>query len=163
MTEDVNPYAAPQAEVCAAEAARPRRLVMAGRLYRLGAAILDSLFGMVAIPIALKLYPTPFEISDPVLIGSIVLTGILFVVNLTFLAQNGWTIGKRIVGIRIVRSSAAKAGVVRLIFLRGMIPSLIGMIPLVGPIFSLIDVLFIFGESRRCVHDYIADTIVVEA
>jgi hypothetical protein len=41
------------------------------------------------------------------------------------------------------------------------VPTLIGMIPYVGWIFSLADPLFIFGESRRCLHDMLADTIVV--
>ena len=31
------------------------------------------------------------------------------------------------------------------------------------PMFGIIDVLFIFGESRQCLHDRIADTIVIKA
>ena len=31
------------------------------------------------------------------------------------------------------------------------------------PLFGIIDALFIFGETRQCLHDKLADTIVVEA
>jgi uncharacterized RDD family membrane protein YckC len=34
---------------------------------------------------------------------------------------------------------------------------------LVGYVYPLIDTLMIFGESRQCLHDRIADTIVVKA
>jgi hypothetical protein len=40
-----------------------------------------------------------------------------------------------------------------------MVNGLLGVIPL----YAIIDVLFIFGNARRCVHDYIADTIVIKA
>jgi len=31
------------------------------------------------------------------------------------------------------------------------------------PLYGIVEVLFIFGPARRCVHDYIADTIVIKA
>jgi uncharacterized RDD family membrane protein YckC len=34
-------------------------------------------------------------------------------------------------------------------------------IPVIGPLFGLVNVLFIFGEERRCLHDLAANTIVV--
>jgi hypothetical protein len=49
------------------------------------------------------------------------------------------------------------------VFLRAIVPGLIGAIPCVGNLFVLFDVLFIFGEERRGIHDYIAGTKVVEA
>jgi hypothetical protein len=40
-----------------------------------------------------------------------------------------------------------------------MVNGLLSIIPLYG----IIELLFIFGEDRQCLHDKIADTIVVEA
>jgi hypothetical protein len=42
---------------------------------------------------------------------------------------------------------------------RNVVNGILGIIPLYG----IIDSLFIFGNARRCVHDYIADTIVIKA
>jgi uncharacterized RDD family membrane protein YckC len=72
-------------------------------------------------------------------------------------------VGKKLAGIRIVRSDGSRAGLRRIFLLRSVVPGVFGAIPLIGPFFSLIDTLFIFGEERRCVHDLIADTIVVNA
>ena len=40
--------------------------------------------------------------------------------------------------------------------------AVIAQIPFAGGIFSLIDCLFIFREDRRCIHDLIAGTKVVD-
>jgi hypothetical protein len=39
----------------------------------------------------------------------------------------------------------------------------IGLVPIIGPIYSIVDVLFIFRDDRRCIHDHIAGTRVVVA
>ena len=36
------------------------------------------------------------------------------------------------------------------------------MVPLLGILYTIVDALFIFAESRQCLHDKIADTIVVK-
>ncbi len=46
--------------------------------------------------------------------------------------------------------------------LRSLVPGLIAAIPRLGALFVLADVLSIFGEERRCLHDYIAGTKVVK-
>ena len=47
------------------------------------------------------------------------------------------------------------------VFLRNWVPKLIGSVPYLGMLFSLIDSLFIFRDDRRCIHDHIAGTRVV--
>ena len=85
-----------------------------------------------------------------------VITGVL-------VSQNGWTMGKRVCGIRVVRTSGEPISLGRSIFIRNMPVVLISNIPLIGLVFVLVDVLYIFAEDRRCLHDRIADTIVVRA
>jgi uncharacterized RDD family membrane protein YckC len=86
-----------------------------------------------------------------------------------FLAINGWllatrgqTIGKMLLGLRIVRSDGSAASAGKVIGLRYGLCWLLAFIPLVGGLFGLIDALMIFRADRRCLHDLIADTIVVK-
>ena len=51
----------------------------------------------------------------------------------------------------------------RIIWLRNVVIWLLSMIPFLGVVVGLLDALFIFGESRQCLHDKIADTIVIKA
>jgi uncharacterized RDD family membrane protein YckC len=77
--------------------------------------------------------------------------------------KNGQTMGKKIVGIKVVRSDRSRASVARIFWLRNFVNGLPGAIPYVGNLYQLVDALFIFGESRQCIHDKIADTVVVKA
>ena len=47
--------------------------------------------------------------------------------------------------------------------LREIVPAIIGAIPLIGFVFYIVDVCFIFRTDRRCVHDLMANTKVVIA
>jgi uncharacterized RDD family membrane protein YckC len=75
----------------------------------------------------------------------------------------GGTLAKKIMGLRIVRSDGTRAGFARLFFLRGGAALLPLMIPFLNLVWWLLDPLLIFRESRQCLHDQIADTIVVTA
>jgi uncharacterized RDD family membrane protein YckC len=78
--------------------------------------------------------------------------------------KNGQTIGKKIVGIKVVRSHYSRASLGRIFWLRNFVNGLPGAIPVVGNVYGLVDHVFIFvGDRRQCVHDKIADTIVVKA
>lgn len=85
--------------------------------------------------------------------------------NLYLLATRGQTIGKKLQRIRIVALEGDHhPGLFRVFWLRSFINGLIGSIPLFGliPVYSLIDVLCIFGKERRCIHDHLAQTRVVQ-
>jgi uncharacterized RDD family membrane protein YckC len=74
-------------------------------------------------------------------------------------ARYGQTMAKRLLEIRVVRSDGSKASLGRIFWLRNVVNGLISVIPL----YFFIDSLLIFGERRQCIHDLIADTIVVKA
>jgi uncharacterized RDD family membrane protein YckC len=84
-------------------------------------------------------------------------------VNIAWLYQNGQSIGKKIMDIKIVRVSGERCALWRILVLRAFVNGLPRYIPFVGSFYALADPLLIFGESRRCIHDYIADTIVIQA
>ncbi len=152
---------------------------LAGRGSRLGAYLLDQLIALVLIlPGLWKLLqpfmkdleagkaPTPEELLAnfaPALPLLIIPLLAFVIVQVVMLVKNGQTIGKKMLGIRIVKLDGSNPGFTNVIIMRGILPGLIGGIPMVGPVFSLIDVLLIFREDHRCVHDMIAGTIVVEA
>ncbi len=75
-----------------------------------------------------------------------------------YFAASGQSIGKRILSLRVVRTDGSPASLARIVFLRNGVIVLLGS--LCGVV-SLIDALMIFGEERRCLHDQLADTIVV--
>jgi uncharacterized RDD family membrane protein YckC len=166
-----NPYAPPQAVV--QDIADPAAgILLADRGTRLGAAILDGLVvalmvylpligGLVADGIAETGATEPGS-GAGVLIGTgLALVGFVAWLWLTikYLRANGQSIGKKACRIKILRRDGSPVSVSRVIWLRNGLNMLIGLIPVYG----LVDALFIFGEARRCVHDYLADTIVIKA
>jgi hypothetical protein len=84
------------------------------------------------------------------------------VITAWLLATCGQSIGKRLVGIKIVRTDGSRASFARIFLLRNLVSTLPGLLPYFGLLYILLlDPLFIFQDSRRCLHDMIADTIVV--
>jgi len=84
------------------------------------------------------------------------------VVTAWLVAANGQTIGKRLVGIKVVRTDGSRASFARIFLLRNVVNSLPLLLPY-GWLYQLIDPLLIYQPSRQCVHDRIADTIVVRS
>ena len=75
------------------------------------------------------------------------------------LATSGQTIGKKLLMIRIVSTTGVLPGFIQTVVLRNWVRLLFSFVPFL----SLIDLLFIFSESRRCLHDYLAGTRVVSS
>jgi uncharacterized RDD family membrane protein YckC len=88
---------------------------------------------------------------------------ILLLVNAVLVQRNGQTIGKKLLGIKVVRKDGSRATLARIFWLRNFTNGLFTLVPVIGSIYGLIDPLLIFGDARRCCHDYLADTIVVRA
>jgi uncharacterized RDD family membrane protein YckC len=80
-------------------------------------------------------------------------------VQWNLIATRGQTIGKMLLAIRIINRNGGTPGFVQGVLLRNWMRVALALIPF----FSVVDVLFIFGESRRCLHDYLAGTSVVQA
>jgi uncharacterized RDD family membrane protein YckC len=165
-----NPYAPPQAVV--QDVLDPAAgILLADRGVRLGAAILDGLvFGvMVYLPLIAGAFAVGLGQAQDGGDGSaalgagLTLAAVGFVawvwITVKFLRANGQSIGKKACGIKMVRRDGSPVSASRVIWLRNVVNTIIGIIPLYG----FIDVLFIFGEARRCVHDHLADTIVIKA
>ena len=166
-----NPYAPPQADVGDATE-HDAQAELAGRGERLGAVILDSIIAAVLIGVPLLVgmnfdaaaagnWEGAFSPVGAVLCGIGALVYIAITAYLVY--KNGQTIGKKIVGIKVVRTDRSRASVARIFWLRNFVNGLPGAIPYVGNLYQLVDALFIFSESRQCIHDKIADTVVVKA
>ncbi|MBC7819729.1 MAG: RDD family protein [Planctomycetaceae bacterium] len=87
----------------------------------------------------------------------------LFAVQLYLLATRSQSIGKYLVNTQIYDyETNAPASFVKCFVMRAIVNGFIGALPCIGGIYSLVDILFIFGEEHRCLHDQIAGTYVVD-
>ncbi|WP_228565438.1 RDD family protein [Myxococcus sp. AB036A] len=86
--------------------------------------------------------------------------GFVLLVQASLIRGTGASLGKRLLGIRVVRRDGRPAEVWRIALLRNALP-----ITLCGYCgwFGLVDALSIVGEDRRCLHDWVAGTRVVKA
>ena len=167
---DDNRFAPPQAHV---EDVAVGAGTLAGRGTRLGAVLIDAViaglaFGALALLTPVNIFRASMNPSTAAmwttLLQNLVLGFILFlVIHGYLLATRGQTVGKALLKIRIVRSDGTPASFGRIVGLRYLLGSVLAAVPTVGWIYGLVDALLIFRASRRCLHDNIADTIVVTA
>lgn len=168
ISAEVNPYAAPRAEIRPIRSGATAELASLGQ--RLGAALLE---GVAALPGAIlvgfgvgMMDQQTGEMSSTgslmMGIGGLYLLAMI-IYNLVRLSTHGQSIGKKWMKIRISRiEDDSNPGFVKAVLLRGFVNGIIGAIPLLGGIYSLVDICFIFREDRRCIHDLIAGTHVVK-
>jgi uncharacterized RDD family membrane protein YckC len=164
-----NPYAPPQATVqdVADSGATP-----AGRGTRLVGVILDSIIftAMVYIPMLIGMrFNGPLLLANGhfnpmALYGAGTLLGLIGLIawcwlTILFVSRNGQSIAKKMLGIKVVRSDGSPASLGRIFLLRNVVNTVLAFVPFYG----LVDALLIFGDARQCVHDKIADTIVIKA
>jgi len=166
-----NPYAPPQTLV--QDVIDPTAgIQLADRSTRLGASILDGLILglLVYLPLVIGAFPSLAaaqatgrpEVGTGLWVGvSLAAVGVIgwLCFTVKFLGENGQSIGKKACGIKLLRTDGSEVSISRVIIGRNLVNGLLGVIPLYG----FIDALFIFGNARRCVHDHLADTIVIKA
>jgi len=132
-----------------------------GALPRLQAAIIAAGRSPTSVD-RMEIYKA-YYIGNHYLAYTLVLFAAWAVITIVLVARNGQSIGKRMVGIRVVRTNGEKASFWRIFLLRNMVNGIPSLIPIVSYVYFLVDTLMIFGESRQCLHDKIASTLVVKA
>lgn len=155
-------------------------LPLAERGTRLLAASIDELILLaIALPMIAGAVPALLSMAgtDPTSIGtaevlqalvrgpgmklSLIAFACWCAVTAWLVTNNGQSIGKRAVGIKVVRPDGSRASFARIFLLRNVVNGLPDVFPALGLVYQLVDPLFIFQQSQRCLHDLIADTIVV--
>ena len=162
---DENVYEAPAANL---DEALEEEL--GGRGARLGAAIIDNIINLVVVIPLVFLFGLGNALLSPNL-SMWILAGIAglgmtayALIHGYFLATRGQTLGKMAVGVKIVDAESKETiALWKVLGVRVFVIQALSAIPTVGLIFVLVDALFIFSERRRCLHDWLAGTIVIKA
>jgi uncharacterized RDD family membrane protein YckC len=121
---------------------------LAGRGPRLGAVLIDAcLFE------ARALMPSPFGLVWVLLVTAVNLWGLL---------MHGQTIGKCLLKITIVDPETnLPPGYFRLVIRSAPLVVLSRLLPVASLVYVVVDGLFIFSPTRRCLHDRFARTVVI--
>lgn len=150
--------------------AAPVDAVLAGRATRLLAFALDMALVWL-LPVAIGVTVLLLENGDGTMPWPLRILSwlpglwVLAIVawQLHMLSDSGQTLGKRLTGIRIVRSGGMQPAFWPLLGRRYALPAVICWIPLLGGLFWFVDRLAIFfTPQRQCLRDRYADTLVVK-
>ncbi|PKO85761.1 MAG: hypothetical protein CVU18_18420 [Betaproteobacteria bacterium HGW-Betaproteobacteria-12] len=132
---------------------------------RIFAYLIDLSIGVVALLFAkLLLSKSPDNVLAilSVFVSLAIVLGVI-AYQAVLLSSTGQTIGKRAMRLRIVTfSEASNPGFAKAVLIRWWLISLLCTIPYLGWMFWLADGLFMFRQERRCLHDLIADTKVIQ-
>lgn len=181
---DKNPYASPVTEDLDVNLTpiNESGYTLASAGSRLGAFLLECLFYLVpillvaflAIGLAIASEEPSLGVGEEQALSILIIVMPIFIIymfiyliiNIVLLVKNGQTIGKKILGIKIVREgSHERAGFWRIFglryFVNGLCQGFSGLIPGGDFIYFVIDSCMVFRDDRQCLHDKIADTVVV--
>ncbi|MCY2983297.1 MAG: RDD family protein [Planctomycetota bacterium] len=170
MSFDQNPYASfsPAGPVL-----EPKNLRTADLGKRFLGALVDGLIGIVFVGPGYGLMIAGSAMSEqPDQPGPLFFVGLAFILlggiallgtQIYLAATRGQTIGKYFLKTQIVDfETGVRANFVQCFLLRSVVNALIGAVPCVGGIYSLVDICFVFREDRRCIHDLLAKTCVID-
>jgi uncharacterized RDD family membrane protein YckC len=169
MSHGQNPYAPTNHPGFAMPTGPSAPLADLGKRF-LGAIIDLAVYGLCFLPGFLLLLMSagePNQEPPPIFfVGlGLMLVGFLAFLGLQIylLATRSQTVGKYFVGTQIVDYQTRQpAGIVNTLLLRTFVNGIIAGLPCVGGIYAIVDICFIFRDDRRCIHDLIASTVVVD-
>ena len=170
-----NPYAPPTSDVNAGQGPVPAEGQLAERGTRLVAAIVDGLLYLVAaVPALIAGFQSgAFREGGSTAIFRAFASGALGVLSAVawvgliifqayLIATTGQSIAKRWLRIKIVKVDGSPLNFVSGVLVRNWLIVVLQQIPVLNAILPLADALFIFRQDRRCIHDLIAGTKVVQ-
>lgn len=142
---------------------------LASRGGRFAASIIDA---VIVSPIGLiifyflglfdNIFNNNLTITDQIIMF-VIGQALYLLLNGYLLHKYGQTIGKKLLKIQIINKNNKIPNLTYTYLLRVLLIAAIGQIPFyVGTLFSLVDILFIFRKDRRCIHDHIAKTKVIQ-
>lgn len=104
--------------------------------------------------------PIPTHINIKLVVGVLLM---FFVLHGLLLYRYGQTLGKRFMGLAIVTMDGRRPSFAHLILNRYLPQWVAGFMPGgLGALLGILDILFIFRDDKRCVHDLIAGTKVID-
>jgi uncharacterized RDD family membrane protein YckC len=137
---------------------------------RLGAQILDGILSLIImLPIAylLGIFEYWSNEQEPpyllTLISGVISIAIFIAINWKLLTQNAQTFGKFVLNLKIVNIDGSKPSIQQLLFKRFSIYWGLNYVPVVGGLINTVNILLIFRKDRRCLHDHVAGTKVINS
>ncbi len=147
---------------------------------RLAGALLDGVVMIVAVVAAFAVLIFAGVTAEAIdggqggagvpimMILALIVGGLIFltpvVLNIVFICMYGQSIGKKLVGTRmVVEATGEMAGFVHGFLLRQMVWGLVTGIPFIGGFIALADPFFVFSENAKTLHDRLAGTVVINA
>lgn len=143
---------------------------LARRGARLGASILDFVILLIFMgPISyfLGIFDYVQNGQQPplslTLINVAISFTLYFAINWKHLNNNAQTFGKYVLNIRIANLDGSKPTIKELLLKRYLVFWGFPYVPFIGDVLNIINVLFIFRKDRRCIHDFVAGTKVINS
>lgn len=165
-----NPFATPLIDLIDPHRTAEQRK-LASLLQRFTGSLLDTTIAGICGLLAIYLIVKSAGMPDPMyaLQKNMGRTAVWFyagvlpvtLVQAILISNTGRSIGKFVVGTRIVTVDDEPAGFVHGYALRDVPVMVIGAMPVIGPLFTFFDAIAVFSANRRCIHDHIAGTKVV--
>lgn len=142
---------------------------LASRISRLGASFIDGFLSLAVVYLVMSMFGMLETLADPqnITFGfqimlAIMGFGIYLGIHGYTLATRGQSIGKRLFEIQIVSIHTNKMFSLTHVAAYRILPlQILGLIPFLGTIVILADTLFIFRDDRRCIHDILCGSKVV--